>query len=502
MIHRILLCSFFLASLNCASGLQAQNQTQSGTTSTQNSPARLRLTVEQAIELGMKSSHVLHSSEVKIRAAEARVGESAAAILPSLALVAGYNRLSDIPADRQFRFQLDASSLFNVANVSPALLADPSVQRAFQAIGQATAPTPVPEGTVPPPAFPIILDNYSVQANIVYPVFSGFRLEAAKAAAEYNAQAATADLSRDRLETEFNIRNAYWSLYKAQQLRKLTDESIAQVETRLKEAQNMFKGGMLTTNDVLRLQLQLSNTKISRIDAENAVRLSMLSLNNLLSLPLGTEIELASTTEYKPAQAPEYEQAIARSLEVRPDVNATLLRIKAGEENIRAARGGYLPTLSLVGNALYANPNNRFVGRRAEWNASWAVGAQVSWSVWNWNTTGYQVVQAEAQVAQAEDALIMQKDGIKLEVTQNYLSLQQAREKVAVSQQGVEQADENYRIINQKFKNGAALTSDLTDAVTLQLQTKVSYTTAVVDYEIARARLLKSIGDGEIITGK
>jgi outer membrane protein len=498
---KTIILSFAVAAftLGSTSNLASQTTQTSVNTNTQ-SAAKLRLTLDEAVKLGMVYSKTLHSSQMKVVAAEAKIGESNAALLPSLGVSASYARLSDIPADRQFRFQLDASSFFR-GTVDPMLLADPGVQKSLLALRQLTTPPP-PTGETPPPAFPIVLDNYSFQANITYPVFTGFRLEAQKAAAEYNAQAASQDLVKDRIETEFSIKNAYWTLYKVRQLQKLTSETIEQVTARLGDAQNLLKNGLLTTNDVLRLQLQLSNSKITNIDANNAVRLSAVALNNTLGLPLGTEIELASTIDYKPYDVPDYEKAIQRSLDSRAEVSGTQLRIKAGEEGVRAARGGYLPTLALSGSALEANPNQRFVGRPAEFNFSWQLAAQLSWTVWNWNTTGYQVAQAEAQVAQAEDALSMLKDGIKLEVTQNYLTLQQSREKVAVAQQGVEQANENYRITNEKFKKGLALTSDLTDAETFQLQAKVNYVSSVVDYEISQARLLKSIGDQPAMTGK
>ncbi len=502
---KTLFSSLAFAALTSASALTLVPQTfaQTAPINANNQTAqKLRLTLDEAIKMGMGYSKTLHTSQVKVAAAEARIGEANAAMLPSLGVSASYARLSDIPADRQFRFSINASQFFDFTKVDRALLMSPGVAPTLEAIRQATTPTPPVPGETPPPAFPIVLDNVAFQANITYPVFTGFRLEAQKAAAEYSSQAATQDLIKDKIETEFSIKNAYWTLYKVRELQKLTAETIAQVTARLGDAQNLLKSGLLTTNDVLRLQLQLSNAKITNIDANNAARLSAVSLNNTLGLPLGTEVELVSTIDYKPAEVTDYEKAIQRSLESRAEVSGTQLRIKAAEEGVRAARGGFLPTLALSGSALEANPNQRFVGRPAEFNFSWQLAAQLSWTVWNWNTSGYQVAQAEAQVAQAEDALSMLKDGIKLEVTQNYLTLQQSREKVAVAQQGVEQANENYRITNEKFKKGLALTSDLTDAETFQLQAKVNYVSSVVDYEIAQARLQKSIGEQPALAGK
>jgi outer membrane protein TolC len=106
----------------------------------------------------------------------------------------------------------------------------------------------------------------------------------------------------------------------------------------------------------------------------------------------------------------------------------------------------------------------------------------------------HQTQQAQAQLAQAQDALGQLRDGITLEVTQNYLTLHQSRERIGVSQQTVKQAEENYRVTNEKFRLGVALNSDLLDAEASLLQAKWNYIQSLVDYELAQARLQKSIG--------
>ena len=454
---------------------------------------RLKLSIEEAVRMGLEASRMLHASQMKIDAADARVREIGAQMLPSLSFTGSYTRLSDIP---QPRFNFDLGSMFNISRVSPQLLADPSVQKTFQAIGQATARDPNAESMAG--GFPVILDNFNFRATVQYPVFTGFRMEASKAASEFTAQATAQDFAKDKLETVFAIKQAYWTLYKAQQFKRLTEETVRQAEDHVRDVQNMVKLGMLTNNDLLRLQVQLSNAKMAVIEASNGVRLANAALNNLLGKPLQTEIELTTTLNietYQPSMPPEYERSIEQALNARPDVAATELRVRAAEEGVRAAKGGWLPQIAIAANYLYANPNQRFILDGAVWNGTWDASVQLQWTLWNWNVTGYQTAQAEAQVAQVQDMLAQLKDGIKLEVTQNYLAFTQAKEKLAVAKQTIEQANENYRITNEKFRKGTALTSDLTDAETLQLQAKVSYVSAIIDYEIAQARLAKTIGE-------
>ncbi len=449
-----------------------------------------QLSLEQAVKLGLESSKVLHSSQMKVNAADAKVQESGASMLPSLSVSGNYTRLSDIDPQR--------INLF--AGVDFAALPKASQDAFLPLLAQLNKPAE--SGSSGGVGFPVILDNFSLKASVAYPVFTGFRLEAAKSAAEYNAQAANQDLTKDKIETAFNVKNAYWTLYKAFQLKKVAEESVTQVEARLKDAQNMLKNGMMTTNDVLRLQVQLSNTQLSRIDANNAVRLSMVSLNNLLGLPLATELNLTTSVEYQATTTPEFEQSLQKALASRPELAATELRIKAAEENVRATKGSALPQVNVGVNYEMANPNQRYTLAGAVWKGTWNLGVQLSWTVWNWGVTGYQAAQAEAQVAQVQDNLEQLKDGIKVEVMQNYLSLLQAKEKISVAKQGVEQSEENYRVTNEKFKKGSALTTDVVDAETARLQAKVSYVNSVVDHEVAQAKLIKSIGEQTVAAGK
>ena len=110
-----------------------------------------------------------------------------------------------------------------------------------------------------------------------------------------------------------------------------------------------------------------------------------------------------------------------------------------------------------------------------------------------WLTTAHQTEQAQTQLSQSVDAKGIIKDGITLEVTQNYLSFNQAKRRIDVSELGVKQADENMRNTEDKFKNGLATTTDVVDAETALNTAKVSYTNALVDYELAKAKLNKSI---------
>ena len=341
---------------------------------------------------------------------------------------------------------------------------------------------------------PSLLNNYVTQLTFTQPLFTGFKILSGIDMAEYNTNAVKEDYNKDRSELTYNIKNAYWGLFKAQSMKKVVDDNVEQVKAHVTDAKNLMKAGLLTNNDVLKLEVQLSDIMLKQADAANGVRISMIALNNVLSIPLLTEIDIASTadlvsTEFKPLN-----ELTSTAIEARPELKAMDQRIKMGESGIKMAQSNWYPQIALVGNYNYSRPNQRIFPTKDEFRGTWDVGLNLSLNVWDWFTTSHQTDQAEANLAQAIDSKQILKDGITLEVTQSYLSLDVAKQKIKIAQLSVEQATENNRITSEKFKTGMALSSDVIDAEVALLTAKTNYTNSIVDYELAKAKLEKSIG--------
>lgn len=425
--------------------------------------AKLSLTVEQAIQLGLENSKSLHSSGMKVSYADARAGETNALRLPSLKLSGGYTRLSDVPPG---------------AAIIPA-----------NAFG-----TGLPPQTLNVPLSPTVLNNYTMKLSLTQPLFTGFRMDALSRSADYAAEAQSFDYSKDKSDLIYNVRVAYWSLYKAMQIKKVVDENVEQVKVHLKDVQSMMDQGMTTNNDVLKVQVQLSDVQLKQIDANNGVRLSMIALNNTIGIPLSTEIDLESSVVNQPKQYEELNKLIEQALEKRPELKAVDARVKASEAGVTAARSGWFPQIYLSGNYYYSRPNQRFFPTQDVFKDTWDVTVGVSLDIWNWGTTLHQTDQAQAQLEQAKDARGLIEDAIALDLTQAYLNLQQAKERIIVASQGVKQAEENHRITSKRFAAGLASTSDVIDAEVALLQAKTNQTNSIVDFELAQARIDKAIG--------
>lgn len=431
----------------------------------------LSLTIDQAVEIGLQNSKALRSSQYKVIAAEAKSGEMNALGLPSLKFQGAYARLSDVPPGA---FQIPAG-IFG------------------------TLPAPfnvsLPPADVNSVISPSISNNYTLKATVQQPLFTGWKISGAQDAAEYSAEAVKLDFQKDRADVIYNIKAAYWNVYRALEFKKFVDENVEQIRAHATDAENLLKQGMITTNDLLKVQVQLSDARVRQIDAKNNVRLAMYALNNTLGLPLTNEITLTSTININERNWTSLDSLVTKAMNDRPDMLAMNSRIRAGESGLTSARGSWWPQIYFIGNYNYLRPNQRYFPMKDEFKGTWDVAVSVSFDIWNWNQTGNQTTQAQAQLSQAEEGLSMLKDGVMLDVTQNYLAVNQSKERKAVAEQGVAQAEENYRVMHEKYKKGLTPNSELLDAEVALLQAKLNLTQSLVDYELSVARLARAIGE-------
>ncbi|MCU7492701.1 MAG: TolC family protein [Ignavibacteria bacterium] len=413
-----------------------------------------KLSLQQSIELGLKNSKDLRISQSKATTAESKVTEANSQLLPQLKFAAGYTRLSSVPP-----FQVS-----------------------------------IPGAPFPIKISDVILNNYNIRFSLQQPLFTGLRLTSLKSAAELNSKAAETDYSKDVNEASFKIQSSFWQLYKAEEMLNLLNETLLQNERHLQDTKNNLENGLVTQNDVLKLEVVYSNTKLQQIEAQNNLDIAKMSFNQALGLPLNSQTAIDAGTIDTSITGYRFEDILKEAKENRGELKSMEYRLEASGEGIRAARSGWFPSVYLSANYYYNRPNQRYQPPIDVFKNTWDLGVTLNWDIWNWGLTSSQTSQAEETRVQAEASLSQLNDAVELEVYSNYLTYERSSEKISVSRQSVLQAKENYRIINDKYNAQLATSTDLIDAETAVLQAETNYNNALVDYEIAKIRLEKSLG--------
>jgi outer membrane protein TolC len=206
-----------------------------------------------------------------------------------------------------------------------------------------------------------------------------------------------------------------------------------------------------------------------------------------------TPVQIADVLKYTPLEK-QLDECFAVALKNRPELKIVTLKAAQAGKLVRVAQSEYLPTLSLVGNYTRYGDNPSVSGSEFKDAESWYVLGVASWNFWEWGRTKFRVDASRARENQALDAARELNDTISLEIKNAYLLLQEAEKQIAVSQKVIEQADENFRITQERFKERVATSTEVLDAQTLLTKAKAEYANALGDFNISYAKLDRAMG--------
>lgn len=310
------------------------------------------------------------------------------------------------------------------------------------------------------------------QASVSMPIFSGFKLKNSIAASEnvYKSQTLTASHTKEQLALE--TVELFASLYKSQEMVKLFQENLKSAQQRTKDFSAMVENGLLAKNDLLKSQLQESNIQLSLDNAIKNVNIVNYQLLTLLHLSENTIIDIDIDT-IKNDMAKN--QLISTNGQ-RNDLDALTFQQKAMEAGIKIAKAGYYPSISFSGGYIALDLKNTLTVTNAM-----NFGAGINYDVASLFKNKKEVELAKSKAEQTTKAIAILTDKIKeetQEAQENYtLSLKQTK----VYELAVEQSNENFKIVKDKYDNNLANTNDLLEADVQQLQSKINLALSQAD---------------------
>jgi len=406
------------------------------------------LTLEKSLEIGLKSSKEIQISESAVTSAEAKLTEVSSNLYPQLSVGFNYNHLSDVPVE------------FSSPMLAPS--GDP-------------------------------IDALYANATLEQPLFTGLKLLSLRKAAEYGKEAAVVQNSQTMNQKALAIHSSFWNLYKSERLVEMLRENIKGLEKHLKDTEEFMKNGLATRNDYLKLKVKVSETRTKLIEAENGLEVARAVYNKNLgfSLDQPTEIKVDGLEEVSVSY--DYSAILEEALTKRNELVSSKYQSMAAEEKITAAKSTWFPQIAAFGSFNYLKIDGTNLMSN-NWNNYWMVGLNVKWNIWDWWKTSSMAQQAKQQYNQIELSTQLLKENIEVEVYKNYLRMQSEASKVEVSKLRVESAEENYRIINDKYETQMATSTELIDADSELLDAKTKLITSYINYKIAKVYLEQSIG--------
>ena len=405
------------------------------------------ITLKEAVELSIRNSKQLKISGARVEEASAALKEAQEKRLPDAKASGAYMWLSSANVN------LKSSSSTNGSG-------SPKVSQALYGI-----------------------------VNASLPIYTGGRIRYGIESSRFLAEAAKLDAETDRDAVVMNTVEAYVNLYKAKAAVDLVNENLGQARQRVKELTSLEKNGVLARNDLLKAELQASNTELSLLEVENNWQLANINMNLMLGLPDKTVLQPDSSMINEVISLQPLETYVQSAEKNRKELESVGLKTQAAQSGVKATKGELYPSLALTGGYVAADiPKVLTITNAVN------IGVGFSYNIGSLWKTKSKLQGAEARVKQLTATRELLSDQVRLEVNRAYLNWLNSQKKIEVYQKAVEQASENYRIIKNKYNNSLATTTELLDADVAQLQAGMNLLFSRADAVVVYNQLLQAAG--------
>ena len=316
-------------------------------------------------------------------------------------------------------------------------------------------------------------------------------------AAPGNVEAAALSERASRLSSAHEARLLFYTWVRDLAQVEVAVQAERQVRQHLRDAELALGAGTVSKADVLRVRSQLASAELLVVRAKNLAELTTAQLRVVMHEPsrqrpgLGEDLrEVLPPVEGAASIEALEEEAKAQRLELK----AIDLSITAIETRAAATRSLYFPRIDAFATATLANPNQRIVPSREEFDGTWLAGLQATFTINDVLTARSAVDQllAQSEKIAAERAALA--DGLTLEVLAAQKALYEAQAAEATSARGLASAEESYRVRKALFQAGRATSVERTDAETDLTRAQLEAINAAVSLRVARAKLLHATG--------
>ena len=285
----------------------------------------------------------------------------------------------------------------------------------------------------------------------------------------------------------------YLDLYKLINQKKVYQQNIQLAVQRLDNINKYYNQGMVTRNDVIRGELQLSNLNLALQVIENN--------RQILNKQLTTALGLADTTEILPDDTllenmpnVTFLENYRQDVQNHPTVLMTQKAINIYEISEKITKAERLPSLSAFAGNRLARPITTSTPPLDMYTNGWSAGLSLNFNIDALYKTPKKIKQVKFEkdkaIAQANEARQM----IDIAVNAAYIKYNEALTQNNTLGTNKNLADENYRIMNSKYNNQLAILLDLIDASNQKLDAELQFANSEINIIYAYYKLLKESG--------
>jgi outer membrane protein TolC len=334
----------------------------------------------------------------------------------------------------------------------------------------------------------------------MYPLFSGGRDWYSYKAATRRAEAGREMLRGAEVDAAMQARLDYIGVLRETENLRVTADLLRDIDERLRVTRAAFDAGRVPRYYVLRDEAERANVVQMQAMAQSRAEQALVALKTTLGVDLASSITLADRLEFTPV-AVSIDEGVREAGERQPEIKAAVKQREAAEAEVRAAYGNYFPQVSLSYMYDWAWMKNRAwesqadaMRMRGDNTEGYSVGLVVTLPLFDGLMRENALNTAKAKQERAAQAEGLVRQQIAREVNQAALMLAAAEKGIEASRKGLEQAEEEFRVVKERFESGRGIQLEILDAQVVLTRARFNAVNALADYHSALAMWVRATG--------
>lgn len=324
------------------------------------------------------------------------------------------------------------------------------------------------------PQSPHWLQNYEI--DLSQPIYQGGRIRYSIEKADIEQKIAELQTLQNEADIKLALLEQYMQLFSLYKQQTVLARNIEESTKRLENIKSKKRQGLITNNDVLRSELQLTNDRLALQEVDNSLTLMSQQLDILLGLDEQTLIVPDTTLLRKINPTSDYADYLQKAY--RDDWTMRRLRqeTQLALNNQRLVKAEFLPQLSLYAGNTLARPITRTMADY--YNNSWNIGLTLSYPLSSLYKNRHKLEEARLNIDASQQQEELRKQSLRMEIRTALIRHQEAQDRVKALELSVRQARENYRIMRNRYFGQLSILTDLLDANSVLLDAELQLTTA------------------------
>ena len=332
-------------------------------------------------------------------------------------------------------------------------------------------------------------DNFLMgSATLTVPLFTSGRISSSIAAAEARERGVGAQVTAATADVKLAVADSYVEVLRARKAHGVASSSVQTLEALTRDTTSMFERELVPKNELLAVQVALADARQNELRAANAAEVAAAAYNRRLGAPLDRPVELSETLAVPVELSQDLPALVEQAKSRRAELDAFDAQAEAYGQLARTERSRVLPQVALSGGYQYLE--NQFLDDETVGMA----GIGVQWALFDGGQSRKRAAALDRNRRATEQQRADASSQIELQVRQAYLGIQESRQRVIVTAQAAEQADENLRIARERYTAGLGTQTQLLQAETLRVQALRNRDDATLDAGLAQLRLARAVG--------